>query len=605
MTSILRLSVALLAALIASPAPAAIIDPLAEPVSPREAGADEQSLGEIVRLLQTGRRDEAKEMLAAFLIARAHHPLALEIQGTLALEENRLEAAEESLRRALAAYPDSATIAAKLGAVLVRRGDIRGGRILLQKATKSDPSLPYAALQLARLEAAAGNRGAAIAQYRRLIDRLPGDGQALTPFHLELADVYNAARQYREARALLAGRIGDDLPQEARIAALRAAAQAGLGLKDAESAEREVQRLAALVPSNDRGFAVLAARLDALKGDVEAGANRLRAAQSGSTDPALTFAVARLYADNGKPREAAAVLQAAVNAMPRDADPTAAIRELATVLVEGGEAALAERTIAVYAARHSDLPRLAVMAASMEAARGDQLGALARLEQIERRAPELAELHDLRAQILNGMGRPQAALGSIRRAAQLDSRNIDYWMSYSAIAHAVGGHKLMAEALAEGLAANPGNPDLLFDLALADDEEGRTDEANRKYRQILDTDPQHVVTLVALARNLSVAPGGADEAKRLIAAALQLRPDDPEIKAGYALILHRGGDSRAALAILESLVRAAPRDAMLQYRLAVVYRASGEEVKALAVGRTALALGLGGAPAEELRAWVR
>jgi predicted Zn-dependent protease len=596
-----------IAALVAGPVPAAVIDSPATPAPAREASEDEQSLGQIIGLLQSGRRDEAKEMLATFLMTREHHPVALEIQGTLALEENRLEAAEESLRRSLAVRPDSATATAKLGTVLMRRGDIAGGRVLLQKALKDDPSQPYPALQLARLEAAAGNYGAAIARYRGLIDGMPDGGQALTPFHLELADAYNAAKQYRDARALLAGRITDDLPAQARIASLRLAVWASIGLKDAEGAERDVRRLATLVPPGDRGLAVLAAQLDALKGDVESGADRLRAVQSPSSrpDPALTFALARLYAEHGKPHEAAEALRAAVDAMPREADPTLAITELATAMVEGGQPALAERTVEGYAARYPDRPRLGVMAASMQAARGDQAGAVARLAQIEQRTPDVAELHDLRAQILNGMGQPYAALASIRRAVQLDPQNINYWMSYSSIAHAVGGHRMMASAVAEGLKANPGNPDLLFDLALADDEEGRTDEANRKYREILKTDPQHVVTLVALARNLSAAPEGAEESKRLIASALQLRPDDPEIKAGYAMILHRGGDNRAALAILESLARAAPQDAMLQYRLAVVYRASGEEAKARAVGRTALSLGLGGAPAEELRGWIR
>jgi predicted Zn-dependent protease len=571
------------------------------PAVPQASDPDAQALGRIIGLLQAGRRDEAKRELAAFLITRDHHPLALEIQGTLALEENRLEAAEESLRRSLAAH-ESATATAKLGAVRLRRGDIAGGRALLQKALQADPSQPYPSLELARLDASVGNYGAAIAQYRRLVQ-----GDTLTALHIELADAYIAAKQYREARDIVAGRISESLPPVGQAEALRVAIRAAIGLKDAESAERDLARLTKLVPESDRRVTILAAEFDALKGNVDAAVARLRAIQpqGGPQDSAIAFTMARLYAQGRKPQDAVASLDAAVAALPRNADPTPPVREILGLLAEGGQIALADRAVERYAARFPDRPGLGVLAASLLLARGDHVGALARLAQIEARSPDAAEVHDLRAQILNATGRPREAIVSARRAARLDPQNIGYWMSYSAIAHTVGGHKLMGEVLEQGLKANPGNPDLLFDLALADDEEGRTAEAASKYREILKTDPQHVVTLVALARNRSAAPGGAEEAKQAIAAALQLRPDDPEIKADYAMVLHRGGDNRAALAVLESLARATPRDAMLNYRLATVYRAAGEQAKARTAGQAALSAGLRGAPAEELRSWLR
>jgi predicted Zn-dependent protease len=583
----------------AAPSSAATMD-VPAPVPPTASAVDRQ-LGAIIQLLQAGRRDEAKRELAAFLITNDHHALALEIQGTIALEENRLDAAEDSLRRSLAAQ-ESTTATAKLGAVRLRRGDLAGGRALLQKALQADPSQPYPTLELARLDAAAGNYGAAIARYRRLVS-----GDTLTALHIELADACLAAKQYRDARDIVAGRISESLPPVGQAEALRVAVRASIGLKDGESAERDLARLAKLVPATDRRFAVLAAELDALKGNVDAGAARLRAALSegGPSEPALAFTLARLYAAGGKPNEAVEALDAAIAALPRAADPTVMIREVALVLVERGQTPLAERTVERYAANFPDRPGLGVLAASLLLARGDHVGALARLELIEARHPDTAELHDLRAQILSATGRPRQAIVSARRAARLDPQNIGYWISYSAIAHTIGGHKLMGEVLEQGLKANPGNPDLLFDLALADDEEGRTEEAARKYREILKTDPQHVVTLVALARNRSVAPGGAEEAKQSIAAALQFRPDDPEIKSDYAMVLHRGGDNRAALAVLESLARATPRDAMLNYRLATVYRAAGEQAKARAAGQAALSAGLRGAQADELRGWLR
>jgi tetratricopeptide (TPR) repeat protein len=596
--------VALPAAALAASLPSADAEPPQEqaaPQPPRTVSVVEQALAEIVGLLQAGRRDEAKQLLAEFVGMFGIHPVSLEIEGTLALDENRLEEAESALRKSLAAQ-ESASATAKLGVVLLRRGDLREGRALLEKAAR-DPAQSFAVLQLARLDAGLGNHGAAIAQYRRLLAATPG----LTPLHFELGEVYNAVGQYRETRALLAGRI-EGLPPAGRAAALRLAARASIGLRDAETAEREVALLSALLPGADFALVTLAAQLDALKGNVESGARRLRAAMTGAAaqDQPLRLALARLYASAGKVRpEAADAYSEVLTAMPQDADPEPIVRELASTLMGAGDAAGAERVFEAYASRYPDRPKLAVMAASLVAARGEFAEALARLAKIEGAGAPPPELYVLRAQIQRATGKPREAMEAARRAARIDPRNISYWTTYSSLAHDVGGHKLMAEAVAEGLEANPNNPDLLFDLALAEDEDGRPDEARRKYREILKTDPQHVATLTALARNLSAAPGGAEEAKRLIAAALQLRPDDPEIKADYAMVLHRSGDNRAALAVLESLARVTPRDAMLNYRLATVYRAAGDETKARAAGRAALSAGLAGAPAEELRSWVR
>jgi tetratricopeptide (TPR) repeat protein len=572
---------------------------------PRAGSPVEQALGDIVALLQANRRDEARALLAQFVAAHGAHPVALEIEGTLALDEGRLAEAEEALRRSLA-MQSSASATAKLGVVRLRRGAVAEGRDLLQKALAADPTQSLAAIELARLEASQGNYGGAIGLYRRLLNAHPAPPAVLTQLHLELAETYVAARQFREARAVLAGRMGDNVPPAMRAAALRIGARASLALKDAETAAREIGLLSVLAPPSDLGVATLAARLDALKGNVEGGASRLKTAMESVGTPGfpLHLALARYYAAADQTQPAADEFHAALAVLPPDTDPEPTVTELANVLLNGGDSRKVEQVFETYAARFPAHPRIAVMAASMIATR-DPTAALARLDKIQASGADLHELHFLRAQILAATGKPKEAIEAIRAATRLDPQNIKYWASYSSLAHTVGGHKMMAEVLKEGLKANPGNPDLLFDLALTDDEEGRPSEAERGYRQILKADPQHIPALIALARNRSAAPGGADEAKRLIAAALQLRPDDPEVKADYAMILHRTGDNRAALAILESLARGASKDAMLQYRLATVYRASGDEAKALAAGRTALSSGLTGPPAEELRKWVR
>ncbi|MDP6564842.1 MAG: tetratricopeptide repeat protein [Alphaproteobacteria bacterium] len=580
--------------------------PWLQPLQLQDDWASE-TLRHIISLLVDGKRKAAREAVEKFLNANPDHATALEILGTMELGDGRLKKAEAILRRSLELTPSSNSATAKLGVVRLRRGDAAGGRALLHRALSNDPTHLYALMHLARLETGLGNTGAALSYYRQMLAAQPDGGRVLTPFHIELADLYNRIGRFGQTKRLLLGRLTDKLPEPARIAGLRVAVAASIGLKDAATAERDLRRLGKLLPANDRRRVVLESRVANLKGDYPGAVATLEKARRETPKSALQFNVelARLHTTNGQPEPAAKAYQAAIASMAPDANVVPLIREYVAGLVEAGSVKDAESSLLAYIKRFPERPRIAVMLASFQAGRGDTKGALARLQGLEGNHPELAEVQELKARLLFSRGRSKDAFVAMQKAARLDPANIDYWISLSDLAHKVGGHEAVAPVLREGLAANPGHPDLLYDMALIDDEEGRKTAATRRFQAILKTRPDHVPTLISLSTNLAEAKRTAGAARQHIAHALQLRPDDPRVRSAYGWVLHRTGDNRAALAILQSLADAGSKDPIVHYRMARVHQALKQTDQARKSAKKALSMGYQGAGAEDLKAMLR
>jgi len=166
-------------------------------------------------------------------------------------------------------------------------------------------------------------------------------------------------------------------------------------------------------------------------------------------------------------------------------------------------------------------------AAAMLAKRGQLDAARAHLRATETKgASEQVQLLVGEAQLLRDAGRP-------------------------ADAHAV---------LADALAQQPDQPELLYDLALLAEKLGRIDELETRLRRLLEIKPDHAHALNALGYSLAERNIRLDEARSLIERALELAPNDPFILDSKGWVLFRQGDSQGALDYLKRAfgVRADP-----------------------------------------------
>lgn len=438
-----------------------------------------EELQEIGRLLRSGKREEAKSKLAAFLASGSPHPVALEMQGSLFLEEGRADDAEAAFRRALELDPGSDGANAKLGALLLGRGDEQEGLERLSDALAANPRNGYAHAALGRWEAGRGNPSAAIGHLRTVIDVLGAPPGTLTPFHIALATEYNRLGRFAEARGVLAGRISDRVPESARAAALQAEVTASLGLGDAAAAAAGIERLAGLRAADDPELLMLRASHLQLTGKPGEAVTLLRGALGDDPEinQGLHLALARVYAGQRKWDAAAGELDAALGAAAGGPDTPEILKQLTGVLMNAGRVEDAKRTLARFAARYPQYPDIGLILASLDASTGDTKAALGRVDEIARTHPERADAQDMRGQLLFMQGRRAEGMAAVREATRLAPTNVHHWMMLSQMTGHASGAEAQARVLEEALAANPGNPDLYYDLALVYSDLGRRTQA--------------------------------------------------------------------------------------------------------------------------------
>ncbi|MBV6475732.1 MAG: Beta-barrel assembly-enhancing protease [Rhodocyclaceae bacterium] len=107
------------------------------------------------------------------------------------------------------------------------------------------------------------------------------------------------------------------------------------------------------------------------------------------------------------------------------------------------------------------------------------------------------------------------------------------------------------ELLAGQLAAQPEQPELLYESALLAEKLGRHDVLEANLRRLIQLKPDHAHAYNALGYSLAERNQRLAEAEQLIVKALQLSPDDPFIIDSMGWVLYRKGDPAGALTHLQ------------------------------------------------------
>lgn len=123
----------------------------------------------------------------------------------------------------------------------------------------------------------------------------------------------------------------------------------------------------------------------------------------------------------------------------------------------------------------------------------------------------------------------------------------------------IGESQLLREAgriadahavLAAGLAQQPDQPELLYEIALIAEKLGSMDEVESRLRRLIELKPDHAHAYNALGYSFADRNMRLPEALALIERALQLTPNDPLILDSKGWALFRMGQFQAALEIL-------------------------------------------------------
>lgn len=360
-----------------------------------------------------------------------------------------------------------------------------------------------------------------------------------------------------------------ELPQ-AHFAIAQAAAGAN---RDAEALE-EVRRAAILRPDWDLA-AIFEAQLLQPKAPAEAQARLAQyiRAYPGSREAGLNYA--RLLVLDKKLPEARAQFKTLLAAYPDNSDVLYAVGLLSAQLKDHAEAQMYLSRLLDTPFRDKDSVRMTLGQLSEESK--DYPAALKWYAQVGAGSQFIASRLRF-AHVLYKQGKLDEARAYLR---QVDAGEQQVQML-------IGEAQLLREAnqtaeafkiLSEALAAQPDQPDLLYDRALTADKLGRFDVLEADLTRLIQISPERAHAYNALGYSYADRNLRLDEARKLIEKAMSLSPDDLFIVDSMGWTFYRMGDYPRALQYLRRAWEGRP-DGEIGAHLGEVLWVMGERAEA-------------------------
>jgi Tfp pilus assembly protein PilF/arylsulfatase A-like enzyme len=297
--------------------------------------------------MDQGRLDAAEEHFRRALGYEPNFADARNSLGLLFQKRGRADEALEEFKRVVAVDPDYAEAHNNIGIILKDRGRKDEAVAAFRRAIQADPDFSGSYSNLALVLEDSGQFKEAEAQFRNALRRDPGNVAVRTNFGglLYLMERYDEARQELERATALdpayasawnnlgaaLGRLGR-VDQE--IAAYRKAAELDPGYADvhhnlglaliksgsAEAGEAEIRRALAIDPAFVPAYLNLARRLVELSRDSEAIDLLVEGTKKAPSNPDLPVLMGEIYLKLGRTSEAIASFEEALRLKPDQAD---------------------------------------------------------------------------------------------------------------------------------------------------------------------------------------------------------------------------------------------------------------------------------------------
>lgn len=309
--------------------------------------------------------------------------------------------------------------------------------------------------------------------------------------------------------------------------------------------------------------------------------------------PELRLSYARALLDANRQPEALQQLQLVTQERPELAEAWLA---RGTLLVQDNQLATAEESLKKYlelaeAQPSEDRRRGASQAylslAQIAERKGDFAQANAWLDRIEN-SQDLIQAQNRRASILARQGRLDEArklIQSVPERTPADAR-----MKAMAEVQLLRDNKQYQPAydlMAQVIAKDPADLDLLYDQAMIAEKMGRFDEMERLLRELMTKKPDYHHAYNALGYSFADRNVRLPEARQLIQKALEYAPGDPFISDSLGWVEFRMGNQAEALRILQTAYKDRP-DAEIAAHLGEVLWSLGQADQAKTVWREGL-----------------
>lgn len=292
---------------------------------------------------------------------------------------------------------------------------------------------------------------------------------------------------------------------------------------------------------------------------------------------------ARMLAADKRIGEARAEFERILESQPEDAEALFAVGLLAMQVKDYDTAEAKLERLLARGARDADRVRYTLGQIAEE--RRDWQRAVQWYEKVE--SGELAMPARMRtAQAIARQGRLEAAREFLRSVAATPEQKVQLLLAEAQLLRDARRHREAFDLLAEALARQPDQPDLLYDQALTAEKLDRLDVLESNLKHLIQVKPDHAHAYNALGYTLADRNLRLAEAKRLIERALELAPDDYYIIDSMGWVLYRMGDLKGALRYLRRAWEGRP-DAEIGAHLGEVLWVLGEHEEARRIWREA------------------
>jgi tetratricopeptide (TPR) repeat protein len=187
----------------------------------------------------------------------------------------------------------------------------------------------------------------------------------------------------------------------------------------------------------------------------------------------------------------------------------------------------------------------------------------------------------------NKVAEARAYLQQIQGQVQTDEQRAALVQAEAQVLREAKNYQESFDVLAKALAAQPDNPDLLYDTALAAEKLDRLDVLETNLRKVIAIKPDHAQAYNALGYTLADRTDRLKEARQYIEKALKLSPDDPFILDSMGWVLYRQGQHKEGLEYLQRAYAQRP-DPEIAAHVGEVLWAKGRQQEAEKVWRDSL-----------------
>ncbi len=417
-----------------------------------------------------------------------------------------------------------------LGGVLGAAGDKNGERANFEKAFSLDAAYLPAAINLARLDLAAGQTDAARKRFETLIEKSPKNPEAYLVYAHFLSDTRAKPDDIR--KALTKGIAANPGATQLRLAELDLLLRTG----DKKTALATAQDLVAAFP-NDSTALFMAARAQAAAGDIQ---------------------------------QAIATMQKVATQRPESPQPLVALADLQRSMKND---AGAEETLVKALRLRPDLVEARQRLVALKIEQRKIPAALTLARELQTLKPQDAAGYEIEGEIQFAARDWNACIAAASRALELSRQTRQAVRLHGALMAA--GKTAEADTLAtRWIRDNPKDIGMRTYLGERAISARAFDEAAKHYRALVELEPKNAIAL----NNLAWAAGQIKDPQALSYAerALALAPDSPPLLDTQGQLLVDAGQLNLGVATLKKAVLLAPERADIRLNLARALSKSGD-----------------------------